>query len=145
MCHCHICKPPPSVSAVCFGRLLPVRRKSRPLARRRDSNVSAVTLLTDDDGRSLTLWGLSRLVGGAAARAGHGQYKLHGLRKANQVALAEAKATDAEMQGFSGHATYEMTRHYRKGADQKTLAKAALVKLVRAENKAKRKKARKEK
>ena len=37
-----------------------------------------------------------------------------------------------------------MTKHYRKGADQKTLAKAALVKLVRAENKAKRKKARKE-
>ena len=121
------------------------RELDAELRRRRDGSVAAVTLLTDDDGRSLSRWKLSRLVAGAAARAGHGQYKLHGLRKANQVALAEAEATDAEMQGFSGHATYQMTRLYRKGADQKKLAKAALVKLVRAENKAKRAKGKKNK
>lgn len=49
---------------------------------------------------------------------------LHGLRKLAIVELAEAGATDAEIQAVTGQSA-EMVAYYRKHANRKQLTKAA--------------------
>ena len=54
---------------------------------------------------------------------------LHGLRKTAARKLAEAGCTEKQIQAVTGHVTSRMVAHYTKGADQRRLAKAAILKL----------------
>ncbi len=54
----------------------------------------------------------------------------HGLRKSACVFLAECGCTDAEIQAITGHSK-AMVEYYRKGVDQKKLAKKAILKFSR--------------
>lgn len=57
---------------------------------------------------------------------------LHGLRHSAASDLAEAGCTEEEIKAITGHKTARMVARYTKGASQKNLAKAAIVKLERA-------------
>ncbi|MHC9236747.1 tyrosine-type recombinase/integrase [Pseudooceanicola sp. 502str34] len=52
------------------------------------------------------------------------KYTLHGLRKLAIVELAEAGASDAEIQAVTGQSA-EMVAYYRKRANKRALSKAA--------------------
>jgi len=52
------------------------------------------------------------------------RYSLHGLRKRACVELAEAGATDSEIQAVTGQGL-EMVAKYRKEANRKNLSRAA--------------------
>jgi integrase len=54
---------------------------------------------------------------------------LHGLRKTAARKLAEAGATEEQIKPIAGHTTSAMVAHYVKGANQRKLAKAAILKL----------------
>jgi integrase len=54
----------------------------------------------------------------------------HGLRKTASAWLAEAGATDAEIDSILGHVDPKMTRLYRRQADQRITAKSAMGKLA---------------
>ncbi|MEH6521782.1 MAG: hypothetical protein V7775_11250 [Sulfitobacter sp.] len=51
-------------------------------------------------------------------------YSLHGLRKLSIVQLAEAGASDAEIQAVTGQSA-EKVAHYRKEVNRKVLSKSA--------------------
>jgi integrase len=55
----------------------------------------------------------------------------HGLRKAGATIAAERGATDAELMAIFGWSKAEMAAHYRRAANQKTLAESALRLLAR--------------
>ncbi len=63
----------------------------------------------------------------------------HGLRKTTSAALAEAGATPHEIAAITLHATIEMVEHYTREADQKRMAKAAILKLEAAHRRTTRK------
>lgn len=89
----------------------------------------AVTILTRPDGKP---WGLSHFQHQASAAiraAGLQGVVWHGLRAMAAVQLAEAGASDAELQAVIGWATASMAAKYRRGADQKQRAAAAVEKL----------------
>ena len=89
----------------------------------------AVTILTRPDGKP---WGLSHFQHQASAAiraAGLKGVVWHGLRAMAAVQLAEAGASDAELQAVIGWATASMAAKYRRGADQKQRAVAAVEKL----------------
>lgn len=52
----------------------------------------------------------------------------HGLRKTAAVYLAEAGCTNEQIKSITGHTTESMVAHYTRGANQKTLAMAAIKK-----------------
>lgn len=52
-------------------------------------------------------------------------YVIHGWRYTAAAALAEAGASDSEIQAVTGHKTLEMVKKYRSQANQKRLSKAA--------------------
>ncbi len=52
----------------------------------------------------------------------------HGLRKSACVFLAECGCTDSEIQAITGHSK-SMVEYYRKGVNQRKLAKKAILKL----------------
>jgi enterobacteria phage integrase len=54
---------------------------------------------------------------------------LHGLRKTAARKLAEAGCTEEQIKAVTGHTTSAMVAHYVKGANQRKLAKAAILKL----------------
>ncbi|MDZ4382842.1 MAG: tyrosine-type recombinase/integrase [Parvibaculum sp.] len=62
---------------------------------------------------------------------------LHGLRHAAGSDLAEAGCSETEIMSILGHKTARMVTRYTRGARQKQLAKAAIVKLERAGRKRK--------
>jgi len=53
------------------------------------------------------------------------QWVIHGWRYNAAVSLAEAGATDSEIQSVTGHKTLEMVKKYRSQANQKRLSSAA--------------------
>jgi integrase len=55
----------------------------------------------------------------------------HGLRKAGASIAAERGATDAELMAIFGWSKAEMAAHYRRAANQKTLAQSAIRLLAR--------------
>ncbi|MDA8050060.1 MAG: tyrosine-type recombinase/integrase [Rhodospirillales bacterium] len=55
----------------------------------------------------------------------------HDLRHSAAVRLAEAGASDAEIQAITGHRTRAMVARYTAGARQKRLAEAAITRLPR--------------
>jgi integrase len=64
---------------------------------------------------------------------GLGDYHFHGLRHTTATALADAGATDHEIQSITGHATLQMVQRYTKRANQRRLAARAMEKLERGE------------
>ena len=54
---------------------------------------------------------------------------LHGLRKTAARKLAEAGCSEEEIKAVTGHATSRMVAHYTKGANQRKLGQAAILKL----------------
>lgn len=56
---------------------------------------------------------------------------VHGLRKLAAADLADAGCTAHEIAAITGHATLAMVELYTKSADQKKLATAAIVRLVK--------------
>ena len=54
------------------------------------------------------------------------KYSLHGLRKLSIIQLAEAGASDAEIQAVTGQSA-EMVAYYRAKASRKALSKAAQI------------------
>lgn len=55
----------------------------------------------------------------------------HGLRHSRASELAEAGASDAEIQAVTGHKTRAMVARYTRGARQEHLARAAIARLPR--------------
>ena len=82
-----------------------------------------------EDGRSYTRSGFSSIFQREKRRLGLGGLQFHGLRHTAAVRLAEAGATDREMMAILGHRTAAMVTRYTRGAEQKMLAQAAIVKL----------------
>ena len=62
-------------------------------------------------------------------RLGLAGLQFHGLRHTAARLLAEAGCTDREIMAILGHRTSAMVSKYTRGADQKRLAKAAIIKL----------------
>ena len=92
----------------------------------------AVTLLTRSDGKPWGLDHFNHAFAAAVKDAGLTGLSFHGLRKAASARLAEAGATDSEIDSVIGHADPKMTKLYRMQADQRSQAKAAITKLVTA-------------
>ena len=82
-----------------------------------------------EDGRSYTGSGFSSIFQREKRRLGLGGLQFHGLRHTAAARLAEAGATDREIMAILGHRTAAMVSRYTRGAEQKRLAQAAIVKL----------------
>ena len=98
----------------------------------------AVTILSRGNGSS---WGLSHFQHEASAairEAGLSGVVWHGLRATYSVRLAQAGASDAELQAARGDKTSTQAAHYRRNADKKESAAKAVARVDRASrNKAK--------
>ncbi len=93
--------------------------------------ADAVTVLTRADGRPWRADHFKHQLAAAVRSAGLHGLSFHGLRKGLTSALAEAGATDAEIEAVIPHADARMTRHYRRQADQAALARVAIARLPR--------------
>lgn len=106
----------------------PLRKLLETIPRR------AAVILTTPTGRPWTQNWLSRetaKVMGEIGEAGKG-YTPHGLRHSAGDALAEAGCSAKEIAAILGHRTLAMVGRYTRSADQKRLAKSAVVRLQRA-------------
>ncbi|MEM1159408.1 MAG: tyrosine-type recombinase/integrase [Pseudomonadota bacterium] len=83
----------------------------------------ALTILATPQGRPYIYHLIERLTRQPRKDSCTTAYSLHGLRKTRAIQLAEEGRSDAQIQAITGHATQAMVAHYRKGADQKRLAK----------------------
>jgi integrase len=90
----------------------------------------ALTLLTRPDGKPWREDHFNHQFAKAVKAAGLTGLSFHGLRKTASAWLAEAGATDAEIDSVLGHVDPKMTRLYRRQADQRTGAAAAMEKLA---------------
>ena len=82
-----------------------------------------------EDGRAYTGSGFAAIFQREKKRLGLGGLQFHGLRHTAAARLAEAGATDREIMAILGHRTATMVTRYTRGAAQKRLARAAIVKL----------------
>ena len=82
-----------------------------------------------EDGRSYSGDGFSAIFRREQKRLGLSGLQFHGLRHTAAARLAEAGCTDREIMSILGHRTASMVSRYTRKADQKRLAKAAIVKL----------------
>ena len=73
-------------------------------------------------------------MGAAIREAGLAGVVTHGLRATAVNRLALAGVSDAEIQSITGHSTPAMAAHYRRGANQKAMAEAAVTKLDEHKN-----------
>ncbi len=89
-----------------------------------------LTLLTRDDGAPWKEDHFNAAFAKAVKKAGLVGLKFHGLRKTASGIMAEAGATDAEIDSILGHVDPKMTLLYRRQANQRTLGKAAMGKLA---------------
>jgi integrase len=96
----------------------------------------ASTLLTNPQGLPWKADTAKRAMANAVQRAGLTRtnevgkgLSFHGLRKGLTAALAESGASDAEIESIVPHADPNMTRHYRKQADQRRMAERAIGRL----------------
>jgi integrase len=92
---------------------------------------SAVTLLSRADGLPWKVDHFNHQFADAVRCAGLPDgLSFHGLRKGAAARLAEGGASDAEIDSVLGHADPKMTRLYRRQADQRIRATAAIAKLT---------------
>lgn len=94
-----------------------------------DSLPGALTLVAGPKGKPLQAGTLSKRAAKALKAAGLKGLSLHGLRHTAGRALAEAGCSPHEIAAVLGHKTLQMVQHYTRQAQQKVLAKAAIVKL----------------
>lgn len=91
-----------------------------------------LTLIGDKAGRPVTRATLSKLVSDAAKAAELPSACVpHGLRKAAMRRLAEGGSTAKQIASISGHKTLKEVERYTKAADQKMLARDAMLKMTR--------------
>ena len=86
-------------------------------------------IVTRRDGRPYSSGGFRTISRRELARLGLTGLQFHGLRPTAGKRLAEAGCTDREIMAILGHRTASMVTLYTRGAEQKRLAKAAIVKL----------------
>lgn len=97
--------------------------------------ASAVTVLTQADGRPWDRDWLTMSVMRALEPLGMKGLNLHGLRKLAAVRLAEAGCSAHEIAAITGHATLAEVARYTKAVDQERLARAAVTRLQTAKSK----------
>jgi integrase len=94
--------------------------------------VAGMTLIGDPAGRQIKRATLSGLIRGAVKKAGLPSICVpHGLRKAGMRRLAEGGATAKQIASMSGHKTLKEIENYTKAADQKMLARDAMLKMTK--------------
>jgi integrase len=103
----------------------------RDLKARLDSRGKRFMLLMTKTGKAFKPTRLSHLFHDAVLRANLNGLTLHGLRTTAATNLAEVGCSDSEIQAITGHTTASMVAHYRKQADKKKQAGAAIRKLER--------------
>jgi len=89
-----------------------------------------LTFLITEFGRPFTANGFGNKFKDWCRQADLPHCSAHGLRKATTTALAEAGATPDEMMAITGHTNTKQLDVYKKKADRKKLADAAMGKLV---------------
>jgi integrase len=97
---------------------------------------TAVTVLSDRDGRPWRAQTLNMGLMRTLRRIGLHGHNIHGLRKLAAVRLAEAGATVHEIAAITGHASLSQVALYTKEADQARLARSAMVRLAVSKPKA---------
>jgi integrase len=94
------------------------------------SDKTAVTICARADGHSWKPDHFKHKFGAMRAKLGLTEdVHFHGLRHSAASRLAEAGASDAQIQAVTGHKTRAMVEHYSAGARQKALAKSAIAML----------------
>ncbi len=81
------------------------------------------------DGGPYTGGGFASIFQREKKRLGLGALQFHGLRHTAGQRLAEAGCSDREIMAILGHLTASMVNRYTRRAEQKRLAKSAIVKL----------------
>jgi integrase len=91
---------------------------------------TAVTICARADGHSWKIDHFAKAFAAHRAKLGlPDDMQFHGLRHSAASRMAEAGASDAQVQAITGHETRQMVELYTAGAKQKKLAKAAIAKL----------------
>lgn len=91
-----------------------------------------MAFLVTEFGRSFSAEGFSNTFVKWARRAGlDSGLSAHGVRKASAVALAQAQATNKELQAIMGWSSSKQPDHYTKSADEERIALGAADKLAR--------------
>lgn len=107
----------------------PVLKKALDIAA---LNKTAITICTRPDGHA---WRESHFAHAFAAKRIALQLpddtQFHGLRHSAASRLAEAGASDAQIQAVTGHKSRQMVEHYTKGARTKKMAGDAIAMLPR--------------
>lgn len=94
--------------------------------------IAGPTLIGDPRGQPIKRSTLSALIRGAAKKAKlPAECVPHGLRKAAMRRLAEGGGTAKQIASISGHKTLKEVERYTKAADQKMLARDAMLKMTR--------------
>ena len=102
------------------------------LARSLAAFPAGLTLIGDVAGRPIRRAGLSHLIRQSVRKAGlPSRCVPHGLRKAAMRRLAEGGGTAKQIASISGHKTLKEIERYTKAADQLTLARDAMAKMLK--------------
>ena len=88
-----------------------------------------LTYLVTDYNKPFTPAGFGNRFRNSCGTAGLPQCSAHGLRKAAAAKLAELGCTAHEIMAITGHESIQEVERYTKAAEQKLLAKSAMVKL----------------
>jgi integrase len=91
-------------------------------------------IVVGEDGRPLSYRRAAYAVDAIHKQAGTRGLTIHGLRHSTAAELAEAGCTDAQIAAVTGHKSLRMVAKYRAGAAQKRLAKEAMGKRERNED-----------
>lgn len=98
--------------------------------RKRPAAMPMTIVASDKNGCPYSEDGFGTVWNRAQHAAGCAGLPFHGLRKNATSRLFECGCTPQEVQAITGHETLEMVAHYGRGANQKRMAKAAMLKLT---------------
>lgn len=98
-----------------------------------DAPRDRLTFVATQYGKPFTAAGFGNRFREWCDAAGLTERSAHGLRKAAATRLAEAGCTTHEIAAITGHKTLAEVEHYTRSADQKRVAKVALLKLAEQE------------
>ena len=90
----------------------------------------AVNILTTKNGRVWTASNFNTGMANAMQSMGLQGWVFHGLRANAASRLRDVGCSDAEIASITGHKSMKMIQHYTRGADQRRLAEAAMMKLT---------------
>lgn len=91
---------------------------------------SAETICARPDGKAWTESHFAHSFAAARGKLGlSGDVQFHGLRHSSASRMAEAGASDSQIQAVTGHKTRQMVEHYTSGARKKQLAADAIAAL----------------